>query len=153
MVLLNEKFCYFFNSEHFCIKQSRQAEKEAITEGVKENGLEDSDKVIRAVLGQRHAKEMTELERQMAAERKIMLDNSFQEVTGKYERMRQELARKHEAQLQALQGEDLSPEEHHLRRSNLLNKHQLEMADLDRQQNKEQIQREQSTTTDWEVSV
>lgn len=51
-----------------------------------------------------------------------------------------------------LQKEDLTPEEYQLRRANMLNAQQLEMANLDRRQAREQTHAEQNATTDWEVS-
>lgn len=40
---------------HYLCLQAKQVEKTAIEEGIRENGTEDSDKVIQAVLAARHA--------------------------------------------------------------------------------------------------
>ena len=37
------------------INQAKEVEKKAIEEGIKENGREDTDKVVKAVLANRHA--------------------------------------------------------------------------------------------------
>ena len=71
-------------------------------QGVKENGLEDSDKVVRSVLNQRHTQEMNELERQFTAQRKMMVDEAVNKVMEKYEKKREDLLKKHDAQLEAL---------------------------------------------------
>ena len=71
--------------------------------GVKENGLEDSDKVVRAVLTERHAQEARELEKRFSAEKKIMVDDALSKLAEKYERQREELLKKQEAELEALQ--------------------------------------------------
>jgi hypothetical protein len=83
--------------------QSREVEKEAISEGVKENGMEDSEKVVRSVLGQRHTQELADIEKKFSAQRKIMLDEATQQLAEKYDKLRAELSQKHGAQLQALQ--------------------------------------------------
>ncbi len=49
------------------------------------------------------------------------------------------------------QNEDLSPEEYQQRRTELLNRQQLELADLDRRHSDEQKQIEKGALTDWEV--
>ena len=74
-----------------------------MTEGVKENGLEDSDKVVRSVLNQRHMQEMNDLERQFTAEKKMAVDEALNTLVDTYDRKREELMKKHDAQLQALQ--------------------------------------------------
>ena len=71
--------------------------------GVKENGLEDADKVIRSVLGQRHADELNQLERQYAAEKKVMVDDALHALGGKYDKMAEDMRKKHDKQLADLQ--------------------------------------------------
>ena len=78
-------------------------EQQAIAEGVKENGLEDSDKVIRAVQAERHAQELRDLDKQFAAEKKIMVDDALSQLAERYEPLREEKMRHHEAELAALQ--------------------------------------------------
>ena len=72
-------------------------------EGVRENGLEDSDKVVRAVLAERHAQELRDLEKQYAAEKKIMVDDALNKLNEKYDKLRDNLMKKHQMQLEALQ--------------------------------------------------
>ena len=81
----------------------KAAEKHAISEGVKQNGAEDSDKVVRAVLSERHAHELRDLDRQYAAEKKIMVDDALVKLNDRYDKRRDELQRKHDAQLEQLQ--------------------------------------------------
>lgn len=72
-------------------------------EGVKENGLEDADKVIRSVLGKRHADETNNLDRQFAAEKKVMVDDALHKLGQKYEKLQESMKKKHDAQLTDLQ--------------------------------------------------
>lgn len=154
-------------------RQTREAEQKAMQEGIKENGVEDSDKVVRAVMAQRHAQEQQDLEKQYAAEKKIMVDDALGKLNDQYDRQREELAQKHEAELKelqvggpslisfvymiqlgstsSLQKQKLSPEEYRQRRAQLLNKQQLELAELDRRQSEEQKEIERGALTDWEV--
>ena len=46
----------------------------------------------------------------------------------------------------------MSPEEYQSRRAALLNQQQLEVADLDKRQAREQTEIEQTALTDWEVN-
>ena len=80
-----------------------EVEKKAIAEGIKENGVEDSDKVVRAVMSQRHAQEMKDLENEYAARRKVMVDDALVGLSNKYDKLRDELSTKHKAQMQQLQ--------------------------------------------------
>ena len=72
-------------------------------DGIKENGIEDSDKVIRAVLAERHAQEMRDLEKQYAAEKRVMVDDALSMLSDKYDKLRDDMLRTHQAQLEALQ--------------------------------------------------
>ena len=72
-------------------------------EGIRENGVEDSDKVIRAVLAERHAQELRDLEKQFAAEKKIMVDDALNKLNEKYDNLRENMTKKHQLQLEALQ--------------------------------------------------
>ena len=113
--------------------------------------MEDSDKVIRAVLAERHAQELSDLEKEYAAKRKMMVDDSFSKLAEKYDRLRDEMAAKHEAELAALEKENLSPEEYEQRRTQLLNKQALEATDLEKKYADEQKVLERGVLTDWEV--
>ena len=72
-------------------------------EGIRENGSEDSDKVIRAVLAERHAQELRDLEKQFAAEKKIMVDDALNKLNDKYDNLRENMMKKHQFQLESLQ--------------------------------------------------
>ena len=87
-------------------QKAKEAEHEAMIEGVKENGTEDSDKVVRAVMAERHAKELADLDKEYAAEKKIMIDDALSQVSDKYDRLRDDMNKRHEAELAALQVED-----------------------------------------------
>ena len=50
------------------------------------------------------------------------------------------------------QKQKLSPEEYESERAALLNQQQLEVAELEKRQNREQMELEQSALSDWEVS-
>ena len=76
--------------------------------GIKENGLEDSDKVIRAVMAERHAQELRDLEKQYAAEKKIMVDDALSKLSDKYDRLRDEMAKEHETELADLQVNEIT---------------------------------------------
>ncbi len=71
--------------------------------GIKENGLEDSDRVVRAVLAERHAAELRDLEGHYAAEKKIMVDDALAKLGDKYDKKREEMMNRQEAELAALQ--------------------------------------------------
>ena len=85
------------------VSQSKEAEKKAMVEGIKENGTEDADKVARAVLAERHAREVSDLDQQFSAEKKIMVDDALNRVNEKYEKRRMDMLKRHEDELVALQ--------------------------------------------------
>ena len=128
-------------------------EKDAIAAGLKENGLEDADKVIRSVLSKRHAEETNNLERQFAAERKVAADDATHEVARKFDKLLSEARHKHDAQLAELQRQNLTPEEMESARASLLNQQQLELADLERRQQRELNEAQQAALSDWEVGT
>ena len=51
-----------------------------------------------------------------------------------------------------MQKQNLSPDEYQSRRAALLNEQQLEVAELEKRRGAEQLQLEQTATTDWQVS-
>ena len=126
-------------------------EKDAIAAGLKENGQEDADKVIRSVLSKRHAQETNNLERQFAAERKVVADDAAHDVTKKYEKMLGEARQKHDLQLADLQRQNLTPDEMESARASLLNDQQLEMSDIERRQQRETNEAQQAALSDREV--
>lgn len=64
--------------------------------------MEDSDRVIRSVLSNRHSREERDLDKQFAAEKKLMVDDALSKLAEKYEKQREELLKKQEAELEAL---------------------------------------------------
>lgn len=82
--------------------QAKEVEKQAIREGIQENGVEDSDKVIKSVLAARHAAEEKELDSEYAAKKKLMIDDAKAKLHEKYDKMASDLTKKHEQQMKDL---------------------------------------------------
>lgn len=82
--------------------QAKEDEKKAIREGIQENGVEDSDKVIRSVLTARHATEEKDIDNEYAAKKKLMVDDAVAKLHEKYDKLTSELNQKHEQQLHDL---------------------------------------------------
>ena len=61
----------------FLIWQSKGAEKQAIAEGIKQNGEEDSDKVIKAVLANRQAQVSDKVIKAVLANRQAQVSGQF----------------------------------------------------------------------------
>ena len=99
--LLHHEMYVYINS--VVVLQAKEAEKQAMVEGIKENGTEDADKVARAVLAERHAREVSDLDQQFSAEKKIMVDDALNRVNDKYEKRRTDMLKRHEDELVALQ--------------------------------------------------
>lgn len=55
------------------IIKAKEAEQKAIEDGIRENGIEDADKVVQSVLTKRHAQEVRDLEKRFSAEKKVMV--------------------------------------------------------------------------------
>lgn len=83
--------------------QAKDTEHKAIQEGIQQNGVEDSDKVVQAVLAARHAVEDKDIDTEYAALKKLMVDDAIAELHEKYSRKSGELTKKHEEQLKQLQ--------------------------------------------------
>ena len=75
----------------------------AMVEGVQENGVEDSDKVVRAVLARRHADELREMESRFAAEKRMMVDLALSDLLEEYNKERDDMITRHDGELEALQ--------------------------------------------------
>ena len=71
--------------------------------GIRENGTEEGDKVVRSVLAARHNKELDNLESQYAAQKKIMVDDAISKLNEKYDKRREDLTRRQEKELADLQ--------------------------------------------------
>lgn len=78
-------------------------EQKAIREGIQENGVEDSDKVIQSVLAARHAAEEKDINSEYAALKKLMVDDAIAKLHEKYDKKTNELTKKHEEQLEQLE--------------------------------------------------
>ena len=87
----------------FTITQAKEVEKQAIQDGIQENGVEDCDKVIQSVLAARHAAEEQDIDTEYAALKKLMVDDAIAKLHEKYNKMTNELAKKHEQQLRDLE--------------------------------------------------
>jgi len=71
-------------------------------EGIKENGEEDSDKVVQAVLAERQARELRDLDKHHAAEKKVMVGDALLKLNEKYDKLRDELQNRHDDELARL---------------------------------------------------
>ena len=78
-------------------------EAKAIAEGIKENGVEDSDKVVSSVQAQRQQQEMQDLEKRYILQKKVLVDSALENLAQKHDILREELAKKQHAELDALQ--------------------------------------------------
>ena len=83
--------------------QAKEAERKAIRDGIQENGMEDSDKVVQSVLAARHADEEKNIDSEYAALKKLMVDDAIAKLHEKFNRKASDLSKKHEAELQELQ--------------------------------------------------
>ena len=59
--------------------------------------------MIKAVLAQRHAQEMADLETQYAAEKRMMVNEALNKLNAKYEPLRTEMSKRHNKELFDLQ--------------------------------------------------
>lgn len=132
-------------------QQAEEVERKAIAVGIRENGADDSDKVIKSVLSRRHASELRGLEAEFAALRRCMVDEAVCQLADACSKKRDKLAKKHEEQLAALQTSNLSPDEALQRRAELVEQQQAEMAALDREQAEEQRKLEKRALAEWDV--
>ncbi|RUS80922.1 hypothetical protein EGW08_011303, partial [Elysia chlorotica] len=149
--IMNEMLDQRKEIDEIRVSQAKDVEHKAIEEGIKENGEEDSDKVVEAVLAQRHAQELADLENQFAARKKVAVDDGLSRLGLKYDALRDQMAQRHAQELAALEKQKLSAEEKQERRSELLNRQHLEQAKLDRQLAQEEAQIKEGALKDWEV--
>ncbi|KAH3741464.1 hypothetical protein DPMN_048189, partial [Dreissena polymorpha] len=133
------------------LKKAREAEREAIIEGIKDNGEEDGERVIKAVLAQRHAQEMADLDKQFAAEKRMMVDDALNKLNEKYDKLRDQMMKRHDQELADLLKQGLSPDELAAKRAELLNQQAQELSTLDRQQAEEKGDIERGALADWEL--
>ena len=87
---------YLVNNSLF---QAKKAERRAMADGVRQNGAEDSERVVRAVLAERHAAEQRHLDSQYAATRKVMVDDALAKLGEKYDKLREDMTARHDAEL------------------------------------------------------
>ena len=83
--------------------QLKEAEHEALTAAMRDNGAEDGDRVVRAVMGARHAREADDLEARYAAERKVTVEDVLSRAADTHERRRSEVLGRHADEMAALQ--------------------------------------------------
>eukprot|EP00058_Branchiostoma_floridae_P012905 XP_002598393.1 hypothetical protein BRAFLDRAFT_128123 [Branchiostoma floridae] len=132
-------------------KQVKEAEKQAMIEGIQQNGTEAGDRVIRAVLERRHAQELQDLEEEYGLEKKVMIDDALSRLHSRCGSERDLLQQRHEAELEELENSGATPEELAQQRAEMLNRQQLELSSLDRRHSQEARQLEQSALSDWEL--
>ncbi|XP_022100041.1 trichohyalin-like [Acanthaster planci] len=130
----------------------KKAEREAMLEGIQEEGVDNTEKVIRAVLEKRQAQELHDLDAQFAAERQVAIEGALTKLNDKYHGRRETLLQRHERELSDLsKAADLSPEAAEQRRAALLNQQQLELSKLEREMAQERRDIEQGALADWEL--
>lgn len=149
--IMNEMLDQRKEVDEIRVAQSKDIEHKAIEEGIKENGEEDSDKVVEAVLAQRHAQELADLENQFAARKKVAVDDALSRLGQKYDSLRDQMAQRHAQELAALEKQKLSAEEKQEKRAELLNRQHLEQAKLERQLAEEEGHIREGALKDWEV--
>ncbi|KAI8480901.1 hypothetical protein Bbelb_413740, partial [Branchiostoma belcheri] len=132
-------------------KQVKEAEKQAMIDGIQQNGTEAGDRVIRAVLERRHAQELKDLEEEYGLEKKVMIDDALSRLHARCGSERDLLQQRHEAELEELENSGVTPEELAQLRAEMLNRQQLELSSLDRRHSQEARQLEQSALSDWEL--
>lgn len=74
-----------------------------IVEGIRENGIEDGDKVVRSVMAQRQAQERRDLDNEYAARHQVIVNDKLAQLSAKYDKLEEDLAAKHRTQVATLQ--------------------------------------------------
>merc|ERR1712072_1575375 len=129
----------------------KSKEREAMLEAIRENGSEATEYIIRKVLEQRQARELQNIEQLFADEKKLEIDEALAKLGENHMYQKDELQMKHENEYNLLQGENLTADELQQRRSEVLNRQQLEMANLDKKQENERKSLQKASLSDWEL--
>ncbi|EDO39341.1 predicted protein, partial [Nematostella vectensis] len=129
----------------------KEAEKQAMIEGIRENGVEAAEFVIRKVLDKRQGQELKDLERMYMEERRVAVDEALAKMEDRHAQQQEELRLQDKQELEALESERLSPEELQQRRAQLLNQQQLRRSAMDKKHSEERRKIQQGALTDWEV--
>lgn len=133
-------------SEHI-----KQAEKQAMIEGIRENGSEAAEFVIKKVLAKRQSQELKDLESMFQGERKVAVDEALAKMEERHAQENDELRALNEKELKELEKQKLSPEELQQKRAQLLNQQQLRQSSLDKKHADERKQIQNGVVSDWEI--
>lgn len=129
----------------------KDAEKEAMLEAIRENGAEATEYIVKKILEQRHAKEVADLDRMFAEEKRITIDDTLAKLDEEHFDEKEKLKFKHDREYQALAEEGLSPEDLQQKRAQLFNQQQLEMNALEKKQAEEKKTIQKNAVGDWEL--
>nr|XP_002738967.1 PREDICTED: uncharacterized protein LOC100369241 [Saccoglossus kowalevskii] len=132
-------------------KLVKDAEHKAITEGIQEQGTENTETVVKAVLDKRHAQEMSDLDAQFAAERQVAVEAKLAKLHDKYDAERDKMLHRHDEEMNKLLQQNLTPEQMQQKKAELLNKQQIELAELEKRLAEERRHQEQEALQDWEL--
>ncbi|XP_077985306.1 uncharacterized protein LOC144439946 [Glandiceps talaboti] len=132
-------------------KLVKEEERKAITEGIQEHGVENTEKVVKAVLEKRHAQEVADLDAQFAAERQVAIEDKLSKLHDKYDKERDSMLSRHDEEMNKLLQQNLPAEQLQQKKAELLNKQQLELAELEQRLASERRQKEQEAIQDWEL--
>merc|ERR1712135_197949 len=112
-------------------KATKQAEKEAILEGIERNGADASQKVIQSVLEKRHKKELEDLLSEFELKKKLLLDEALKPLLEKYYNDRDAMVAKYESELVKLDNQELPEDELKKLKEKLRREHEKELSELD----------------------
>ncbi|XP_070551432.1 trichohyalin-like [Ptychodera flava] len=132
-------------------KRVKEEERKAITEGIQEHGVENTERVVQAVLEKRQAQEMKDLDAQFAAERRVAIEAKLAKLLDKYDAKRNNLLQQHEDEMNELLQQNLTNEQLQQKKAELLNKQQLELAELEKNLAEEKRETEEAALQDWEL--
>lgn len=129
----------------------KEAEKQAMINGIRDNGSEAAEFVIRKVLEKRQSQELKDLERMFQEERKVAVDEALAKMEERHTQENDELRAQHERELKELEKQQLNPEELQQKRAQILNQQQLRQSALDKKHADQRKQIQHGMLSDWEV--
>merc|ERR1712136_633454 len=135
-------------------KATKQAEKEAILEGIERNGADASQKVIQSVLEKRHKKELEDLLSEFELKMKLLLDEALKPLLEKYYNDRDAMVAKYESELVKLDNQELPEDELKKLKEKLRREHEKELSELDEdhQKSKAKIEKDINDQVDLELA-
>merc|ERR1712136_507588 len=135
-------------------KATKQAEKEAILEGIERNGADASQKVIQSVLEKRHKKELEDLLSEFELKKKLLLDEALKPLLEKYYNDRDAMVAKYESELVKLDNQELPEDELKKLKEKLRREHEKELSELDEdhQKSKAKIEKDINDQVDLELA-